>query len=194
MLAEVNRHTRLDGQARKCLGTALRVKAVRGALGPTLSKEAGYIASASDAFRHLTGTDMDFTCLTVVNALQSMRKPGEKRGTPPLGEELQQAECTKKEAASSTASDIDTEYSMAAADISADIPTADLAEEIRNTFSAAFVSNKHFVWEPKPSLSDVDLQAGEVLISLAKCDSTTIAPITSGSGSDMSTSQELDLC
>ena len=48
----------LKGKAAKNLGTALRVAAVRAALGTDLLQELSYLASAADALRHLTVTSI----------------------------------------------------------------------------------------------------------------------------------------
>ena len=56
---------------------------------------------------------------------------------------------------------------------SADTLAADLTEEFNATFSVAFVPDMHFVWEPKPSFSDVVLQAEG--ITAANCNHPSIA-------------------
>ena len=61
LLSLINGKVDLHGRARKTLGTALRVPEVRQLLGEELLREAGCVASAGDAFRHLTATDLAAT-------------------------------------------------------------------------------------------------------------------------------------
>ena len=58
-LTEINAKFQLFGQARKNLGTALRVADVRAALGEAVELEAKHIASGAEAFRHLSSSDMN---------------------------------------------------------------------------------------------------------------------------------------
>jgi len=61
VLELLNAHFELYGKARKSLGTALRSATVRKRLPEEMCKELGYIAGGADAFRHLTGSDMNNT-------------------------------------------------------------------------------------------------------------------------------------
>ena len=49
---------RLNGPARKCLGTALRVRGVRAALPDPLLRTANYLADAADALRHINDASL----------------------------------------------------------------------------------------------------------------------------------------
>jgi len=55
LLTAVVRHFDLHGRAAESLGTALRVAAVRAAFGAQMLRDAGQLAGAADALRHLSG-------------------------------------------------------------------------------------------------------------------------------------------
>ena len=61
VLLVVNEHIHPYGRERKNLGTALRAGPVRSRLGNELCKELSFIAEGSDAYRHLSSSDMRFT-------------------------------------------------------------------------------------------------------------------------------------
>ena len=70
LLECINQSFSLAGAARKNLGTALRCREVRAALGKELCKDLQFIAEGADAYRHLTGANMR-TAIAAVSATLS---------------------------------------------------------------------------------------------------------------------------